>query len=375
MQPWIRPLLWSLTLVSALVSPARAALTLEDRLDALYDTVAAKFVQNPWFRNSADEDIERAGSRAAPLPEFQMMDRELFRSAMKSYCVLLESPSAKLVKNRDHYGIVNFSQHSGERRFFIYDVSAQEFTHNVWTTHGYASRISAWYSLKDTGAEELQRQTKAFVLSYGDSAHATLFSNRSGSNQSSAGMAIADTQTYYSNQKEWTALRLTGVDGELNSRIRSRAVVLHEWGYDGQTMRWQKEAPLSEGCPMLPRNAFYRGQSGAEVAKILMQEVYGSPIFFYHDRLRATANESAYREQLALLRTLRGEITSSMDAYQQDYEWDAATRKRYEDTIAGQLESTYSPLIEETYKYFKNRSAYFGVEPKSTAACLKALGL
>lgn len=364
-------------LVSARSARAGVNAVLDEKLAQLYDSVAERFNNNPWFKNQADADVwpRNAGTKTPQVAEYRMMDPELFKNALKSYCVLLESPSAKQVANRNHYAIVNFSQHSGERRLYIYDVAKREFIHNIWTTHGWNSRMGFWYNLSDSGLEELSSYRRVKVLSESDNPNATFFSNRNGSNQSSVGMAIADRQTYFSTDKQWTAMRLTGVDGELNSKIKPRAVVFHEWGYNGETMRWSREAPLSEGCPMLPKSGTYQGVSGTEIAKLLMGEMAGSPVFFYHDRLNAEVNESAYSAQLQTLRDLRQELSENMSQLQEKYEWDDTSKDRYEKIFADKLDSTYSPLISETYQYFKNRSRYYGVEPKNPAACMKALGL
>lgn len=351
-----------------------ASSKLDEALDQLYESVSAKFVQNEWFHNASDPDLAKI--RNLKLPDFQMMDKDLFRASLKSYCSLLESPNGKKVKNTAHFGVINFSQNSGERRFFIYDVPSQQFIHNIWTAHGGNTRFSQWYSLKDADEDEFSGMTKKVVLKQGDSSVASFFSNRSGSNQSSVGMAIADSEPYYSTEKEWNALRLTGVDGALNSNLKPRAVVFHEWNYGSQTMGYYLQAPLSEGCPMLPTRGYYQGQYNVEIARKLMAELYSAPVLFYHDRMKSAGeNETQYKTQLELLASMSEEVSTNMKYYAENYEWTPEKAKKYETVIQTKLESTWHPLIDETYKYFKNKSLYFGVEPKNEAACRKALGI
>lgn len=370
-----RPAGLILSIALALSPAARAAGTLDERLDRLYDEVSTRFEQNPWFKNSADPDVNPPNARGvAPVPEYRMVDRELFRNSLKGYCVLLESPQAKNVKNRGRLAIVNYTQPSAERRLYVYDVASQSVIHNLWTSHAANSRIGFWYNLAATELPELEGHRKDVVMSYNETAIASLFSNREGSEMSSVGMAIADTQTYFSAKNNWTALRLTGVDGPLNSLIYKRAVVFHEWGYTGSEVRYSGMAPLSQGCPMLPTRGTYQGRTNVEIAKLIMSEVYGSPVMLYHDRLKPEVNEATYREQLETMKSLRADLTETMLGYQADYGWDDQQRARYEAFFVGKLDEI-SARIEESYKYFRNRSAYYGVEPKNPGACLKALGL
>ncbi|MBS1959805.1 MAG: murein L,D-transpeptidase catalytic domain family protein [Bdellovibrionales bacterium] len=358
---------------SVYLSAAHASTTLDEALDQLYDSVAAKFVQNRYFHNSADPDLARI--KNLKLPDFQMMDKELFRSSMKSYCTLLESPNGKKVKNTARFGIVNFTENSGVRRFFIYDVAGQQMIHNIWVAHGGNTRFSQWYSLKDVDENEFGGMTKEVVLSGGDVSVASLFSNRNGSNQSSVGMAIAASEPYYSAENGWNALRLTGVDGALNSNLKPRAVVFHEWNYTSQMMGYYLSAPLSEGCPMLPTRGYYQGQYNVEIARKLMSELYSAPVLFYHDRMNAADNEAGYNANFEEFNSMKQEISDNMKSYAEDYKWTPENAKKYESTIQTKFDTAWRPLIEETYKYFKNKSAYYGVEPKNEAACRKALGI
>jgi len=107
----------------------------------------------------------------------------------------------------NYVGIVDFSQHSSKKRFYLFDLKAGTVErHNV--SHGSGS---------DRNNDGL----------------ADTFSNQAGSNASSLGMAKT-AETY--NGKHGYSLRLDGLEST-NSNIRSRDIVMHSATYvhDGGT--------------------------------------------------------------------------------------------------------------------------------------------
>src|SRR5690606_38581311 len=101
--------------------------------------------------------------------------------------------------NKKYMGIVDYTQHSRHKRFYIVDL-VDGSVEQLYVAHGSGS---------DRNHD-----------GYADS-----FSNTSGSNQSSLGF-VRGAETYYSSKFQSNALRLDGLESR-NSRVRSRAIVIH----------------------------------------------------------------------------------------------------------------------------------------------------
>lgn len=118
----------------------------------------------------------------------------------------LDSHDRRIVR-RDRIGLVDFSLHSGERRFLIVNVESGAIEHEWHTSHGRGSDPA------NTGM--VQR-----------------FSNIEGSNASSRG-AYLTANEYYG--KHGRSRRLIGLDPE-NDRALERAIVLHGADYVSPAM-------------------------------------------------------------------------------------------------------------------------------------------
>src|SRR5690606_13191854 len=80
---------------------------------------------------------------------------------------------------------------------------------------------------------------------------ATSFSNTVHSNQSSLGFYL--TGETYVGSKGYS-LRLDGLDGSYNDKMRERAVVMHEANYVSESwIRKYGRLGRSQGCPALPK--------------------------------------------------------------------------------------------------------------------------
>lgn len=112
--------------------------------------------------------------------------------------VLSSNPSGF---RRDYMAIVDFSKHSSQKRLYVIDLRS--------------NRVEAWKVAHGSGSDP------------SNTGYPQRFSNRSGSKMSSLGV-YRTAETY--NGKYGYSLRLDGLSGS-NSRVRSRAVVMHPSAY------------------------------------------------------------------------------------------------------------------------------------------------
>lgn len=324
-----------------------------------------------------DPDLfHRNSSQQAQVPEYQMMSFDRFRLTLKAYCKALETPQTqKLIKNPERLVLIDYSRPSHERRLYVLDLKQKKVLHHTWTTHAYNSSMNFWLSLKDSGLAEFESRTRETMVSYQDSANAAFFSNQPGSEQSSVGLAVTDTATYYSAERKWNALRMTGVDGELNDKLKSRAVVFHEWNYSPAQIRAYQAAPFSWGCPMLPTSGSYQGENNIEIAKRIMNDMRGAVVVMVHDRmLSKTENESQSEAQLEQLSQLLGEVDENVESLAGEETWSTEVANQVRSSLRSQVLLRLQSRIESTNKYFQNRSKFIGVEPAADP-CLRALSI
>ncbi|MBK7584522.1 MAG: murein L,D-transpeptidase catalytic domain family protein [Myxococcales bacterium] len=126
---------------------------------------------------------------------------------------------------RAEYVVVDFRLHSAEPREWVYDLSKGELLWNLRVAHG----------RKSTDGVDL--------------AHATTFSNVSGSNQSSLGLARS-AGTY--SGSFGPSFRMEGLEPGFNDNICSRDIVMHPWSPVGDAYvakcGWARP---SLGCPAI----------------------------------------------------------------------------------------------------------------------------
>jgi|GEM_PF-2586806 len=344
---------------------------LDQKLNTLYDTVSKKFEANPWFKNSANLDLY---SQKTPIrrmnPEFAMPTRDDFKTYMKSYCVLMESSYRKQISRPSHYSIVDFTENATFRRVYVYDVQSQEFIHNTWTAHATNSTASVYLTLRDTSSGYSNP-----ALLFNDDLNASFFSNDSGSNQSTIGMTITNSKTYWSTSFECNALRMNGVDGSLNSKILSRAIVVHAFDYEAADIRYSDHLPASWGCIMIERTGYYKGVTDAPIADTVIKDMTGGPILLYHERLKPEVNERVHQEQLAVYADLQLSLDRNVSGFAVQYHWSPEQTAKFGKELSQKLKAAYLDPLEKTYQYFKTPSKYVGKEPKSDAACIQALHL
>lgn len=118
--------------------------------------------------------------------------------------------------------MLDFSQPSSQKRFYLIDLDAKRVIHQDYVAHG-----------KNTGALMAER-----------------FSNIPNSNQSSLGF-YRTAETYHG--KHGLSLRLDGLEKGINDKARQRAIVIHSaWYSEESFIKKHGRLGRSFGCPALP---------------------------------------------------------------------------------------------------------------------------
>lgn len=141
--------------------------------------------------------------------------------------------------------VVDYAKPSTERRFWVFDLSTNRLLFQELVAHGKNS---------------------------GQGKHATVFSDRDGSLQSSIGLYVTERRPYVG---QWGySLRLRGLDQGFNGNAAKRAIVVHGADYvsDAYVSKTGRLG-LSWGCPALPKSV-----SG----KVIDHIKGGSLIFAYY---------------------------------------------------------------------------------------------
>lgn len=166
----------------------------------------------------------------------------VFRAAMTGYYNL--APKGKVGADKEIITIIDFTLPGTERRFFCIDLDNREVLFHTLVAHG-----------RNSGGN-----------------YAKQFSNEPNSNQSSLGFYLTG-ETYMG--VNGYSLRLDGLDGDWNSNLRRRAVVVH--GADYATQEWiERYGRLgrSYGCPAVP----------TAIANEIIDTIKGNTLVFaYYD--------------------------------------------------------------------------------------------
>jgi hypothetical protein len=193
---------------------------------------------------SAEENEAPAVSAYAALYDGLELDKkglgkEAFDYAIKGYEKLVQEGT---VKNNRYLTIIDFSQSSRKKRFYLIDVETGKVVKNTFVSHG-----------KNSGVDMAER-----------------FSNRINSEQSSLGFYVT-TVTY--NGKHGLSLRLSGKEKGFNDNAEARGIVMHGANYVNPGRVNSAYMGRSQGCPALAENEY------AEVIKLIKD---GSVMFIYH---------------------------------------------------------------------------------------------
>jgi hypothetical protein len=182
------------------------------------------------------------------------LNREALDYAVKGYENLLDQG---VVSNMQYLTVIDFSQPSFSRRFYLIDVENQELVMNTFVMHG-----------KNSGFEMPEK-----------------FSNKINSNQSSLGFYV--TKNPYTGKRGYS-LRLAGLEKEFNSNAEARGVVLHGSKFINEDRANNKRVERSLGCPAIPQD------ENKDVINMIKE---GSVIFIYHpseEYLQRSAVLNAY---------------------------------------------------------------------------------
>lgn len=165
------------------------------------------------------EDSIQALYQQINLKEFGL-SYPVFRYGMIGFYALQQEGK---LNEKNILSIIDFTKPSTEKRFYTIDLTGLRVVYNTYVSHG-----------KNTGGNM-----------------ATQFSNTVHSNQSSLGFYL--TAETYIGSKGYS-LRLDGMEDNVNSNMRERAVVMHNADYVSES--WIKRygrLGRSQGCPALPK--------------------------------------------------------------------------------------------------------------------------
>lgn len=179
------------------------------------------------------------------------LSKEAIDYAIKGYRKLVDSG---LVNNSQYLTIVDFSQPSRNKRFYILDMKNDSLIRNTYVAHG-----------KNSGVDM-----------------AKSFSNDLNSNKSSLGFYLTES-TYRG--KHGLSLRINGLENGFNDNAEARGVVVHGAPYVNARRVNSDYMGRSQGCPALPEN---------EYAQVINTIKDGSVIFVYNP-------DSNYLQSSALL--------------------------------------------------------------------------
>ncbi len=148
----------------------------------------------------------------------ETMSFEAFELAFRGWTQLKDSLSL----NVTIFSVVDFSQPSNHKRFYLIDMESRKVMYQDYIAHG-----------KNTGTLMAKK-----------------FSNISHSNQSSLGFyKTAETYT----GKHGLSLRLDGLEKGINDKARQRAIVIHSaWYAEESFIKKYGRLGRSFGCPALP---------------------------------------------------------------------------------------------------------------------------
>jgi hypothetical protein len=167
------------------------------------------------------------------------LSKEALDLALKGYESLLQQG---VVNNSQFLSIIDFSQSSRNKRFYLLDVKNQKLVKNTFVAHG-----------KNSGVEQAEK-----------------FSNKLNSFQSSLGFYLTKA-TYIG--KRGFSLRLAGLDKGFNNNAEVRGVVMHGSSYVSEERAINGFVGRSQGCPALPESDYI------EVINYIKD---GSVLFIYH---------------------------------------------------------------------------------------------
>lgn len=182
--------------------------------------------------------------------------KDAFQFAYQGYLTLLNNNQ---LNNPEVLTVVDFSKSANEKRFFVINLKDTSLMYKNFVAHG---RNSGQVYAKD-------------------------FSNQSESYKSSLGYYLT-AETYIG--KFGLALRLDGLEKNINDKARERGIVIHGADYVSQEfIRQNGRLGRSLGCPSLPKDGNYNS---------IIQEIQqGACLFLYYPDKQYFANSSFFQNQ------------------------------------------------------------------------------
>jgi len=149
--------------------------------------------------------------------------------------------------------VVDFSQPSSSKRFYLINMNSEKIIYNNYVAHG-----------KNSG-----------VL------NAEIFSNKPSSYQSSLGF-FRTGETYFG--KHGLSLKLDGLEEGINHLARQRNIVIHSANYAEESfVKKYGRLGRSFGCPALPKGNY---------KELIHQIKNGTLLFIYHPKTEYLNNSS-----------------------------------------------------------------------------------
>jgi hypothetical protein len=338
----LRSLLHLIPLSLLALSSARADTDslLKERLQVLYEGFAAQ--SDPLL----------------VLPPFQE-----FETVARTWCKIQEARSLGMAGSGSskpgRLAWVDYSVPSDQKRLILYDFEKKRVVARTFATHGGASAGRLHFYEEDPSGRIPYSRRK--VLSFGSISEARFFSPEHGSNESSLGVALADRESYVSPLWGDPALRLSGLDGGLNSTLRKRGVVFHSFPYVEEQVLKAKAAPVSEGCLMLP---------GLEETRKWIEELKGAFVVLYHERLISQdLNEQMHAEDLEVHQALLFEVKKRLHEIAIDFGWDERVVAEKTGFYEQRLRTEWLNRAEETYRLMKKGSRFVGAQLRDETRC------
>lgn len=206
--------------------------------DALHaDLNNAKIVVSSNF--SSESDMLSSSLYEKLQLDQKGLSAEALSLAIKGYEKLVNEGS---INNTKYLTIVDLSQSSRNKRFFLLDIESKELVLQTFVAHG-----------KNSGLDQAQQ-----------------FSNRANSEASSLGFYV--TKSTYRG-KHGMSLKLSGVEEGFNNNAEARGIVVHGAAYVNAQRVNSGYMGRSQGCPALPQNQY---------AKVIQLIKDGSVLFIYN---------------------------------------------------------------------------------------------
>ena len=188
--------------------------------------------------------VEAASALASTLNlelnlEEKGLSQNALQTALQGYLRLEEEGT---LKNADLLTIVDLSQSSRSKRFYLIDIKNGKLLVNTYVSHGKNSGLDSAYE----------------------------FSNEMNSEKSSLGFYV--TKDTYKG-KHGTSLRIQGLDSGYNDNAEARGIVVHGANYVNDARAKSDFMGRSQGCPALPNNNF------KQVINLIKD---GSALFVYY---------------------------------------------------------------------------------------------